>query len=113
MADHSTNKNSKSKKWTCISNCGACCRLAPLERVQAIEALDEKQLELYASMVGSDGWCRFYDTGSRKCRIYNERPDFCDVRTLSILFGIEEQNLNSFSISWVLPILFSISENIF
>ena len=38
-------------------------------------------------MVGEDGWCRHFDTGSRRCRIYAERPDFCRVDQLVALFG--------------------------
>lgn len=38
-------------------------------------------------MVGPDGWCRHFDTGSRRCRIYESRPDFCRVSSLITLFG--------------------------
>ncbi len=73
--------------WTCISGCGACCRLDPDGRPEALEALHPDQRRLYLSMVGADGWCRHYDTGARRCRIYNDRPDFCQVANLVQLFA--------------------------
>ena len=73
--------------WQCISGCGACCRLDPALRGEDLEALDPEQRNLYASMVGPDGWCIHYDTGSRRCRIYAERPDFCRVENLPHLFA--------------------------
>ena len=73
--------------WGCISGCGACCRLDPSLRQEAIEALSTEQQEQYMAMVGADGWCINFNTGSRSCRIYAERPDFCNVANLVLLFG--------------------------
>jgi Fe-S-cluster containining protein len=73
--------------WQCISGCGSCCRLDPALRGDAIEALDADQQQRYLAMVGPDGWCIHFDTGSRRCRIYPERPDFCRVDHLVGLFG--------------------------
>lgn len=84
--------------WQCISQCGACCRLAPHEREEALAALDEKQREIYLKMVGPDGWCRHYDSGGRRCRIYQDRPDFCSVASLASLFGVEENDCEAFAI---------------
>ena len=77
-------------QWQCIAGCGACCRLDPALRGDALDALSPEQRELYLSMVGEDGWCVHYDTGARRCRIYNERPDFCQVANLVALFGPAE-----------------------
>ena len=88
----------KPHKWSCVNGCGACCRLAPEESQEAIFALSEAQLEIYMKMVGEDGWCIHYDTGSRRCNIYSERPDFCRVSNLHKLFDVEESNANSFAI---------------
>ncbi len=85
--------------WHCIKNCGACCRLAPEERPEAIEALNSDQVEIYLNMVGDDGWCIHFDRFSRSCSIYDERPDFCRVSNLSKLFQIESDSSNSFAIS--------------
>jgi Fe-S-cluster containining protein len=85
------NHASSRQQWQCISGCGACCRLDPSERGEAIEALDAQQRELYLSMVGADGWCIHFDTGGRRCRIYDQRPDFCRVENLMSLFGSPNQ----------------------
>ena len=75
-------------QWTCIKHCGACCRLAPEERADALAALSEDQQRTYLAMVGADGWCINYDTGRQRCRIYDERPDFCRVSELGRLLSL-------------------------
>jgi len=76
-------------RWQCIQQCGACCRLDPELRQDALDALSPDQRELYLSMVGADGWCIHFNSGSRSCRIYDTRPDFCRVSNLSRLFGTD------------------------
>lgn len=73
--------------WRCISGCGACCRLDPALRGEDLESLDAQQRRTYLAMVGADGWCIHFDTGARRCRIYDSRPDFCRVENLVALFG--------------------------
>lgn len=73
--------------WRCISGCGACCRLDPAERGEDLAALSPAQQQAYLQMVGADGWCIHFDTGGRRCRIYEDRPDFCRVENLLSLFG--------------------------
>lgn len=75
------------RHWQCIGGCGACCRLDPSLRPEAIAALSPEQQQRYLAMVGPDGWCIHYDTGGRRCRIYEQRPDFCHVSALMPLFG--------------------------
>ena len=86
-------------RWICIQHCGACCRLAPDERSDALEALSEEQQRLYLSMVGPDGWCIHYDTGGQRCRIYDDRPDFCRVSGMGQLFGVNDDDLDAFAIA--------------
>ena len=81
-----------------MDQCGACCRLAPDERPEAVEALNPLQQQQYLSMVGDDGWCIHFDSGSRRCRIYDSRPDFCRVSSLCGLFGIEPEQMDPFAI---------------
>ncbi|MFM7239860.1 MAG: YkgJ family cysteine cluster protein [Cyanobium sp.] len=76
-------------QWQCIAGCGACCRLDPELRQDALAALSPEQRQTYVDMVGVDGWCIHYDTGGRRCRIYNQRPDFCRVANLLALFAPE------------------------
>ncbi len=76
--------------WHCISGCGACCRLDPAERGEALDALSPEERTQYLAMVGADGWCIHFDTGGRRCRIYDERPSFCRVENLITLFGAED-----------------------
>jgi uncharacterized protein len=85
--------------WSCVSNCGACCRLDPAQRPEALEALSTEQKRLYLEMVGSDGWCIHFDTGSRRCRIYASRPDFCRVDQLAELFDVEPAEQSDFAIA--------------
>ena len=73
--------------WQCIAGCGACCRLDPAERGEALEALSAEERERYLAMVGPDGWCVHFDTGGRRCRIYDDRPSFCRVENLVSLFA--------------------------
>ena len=84
--------------WQCVSSCGACCRLDPAQRGEALEALSAQEKAQYLEMVGPDGWCVHYDTGSRSCRIYSDRPNFCRVDQLAQRFGVAAQHQDAFAI---------------
>ena len=85
--------------WSCISGCGACCRLDPQQRPEALDALSPGQRSQYLAMVGPDGWCIHFDTGSRRCRIYGERPEFCRVSSLVELFAVPSGQEAGFAIA--------------
>lgn len=85
--------------WTCIAGCGACCRLDPELRQDALAVLGPKQRQEYLALVGPDGWCRHYDTGGRRCRVYDGRPDFCRVSNLMALFGAAGQDADELAIA--------------
>ena len=85
--------------WQCISGCGACCHLDPSDRPDLADYLTPDELRKYLSMVGSDGWCIHFDTGSRRCRIYASRPDFCRVDQLAELFDVEPAEQSDFAIA--------------
>ena len=85
--------------WHCIQHCGACCRLCPDERQEALEALTPEQQQQYLSMVGDDGWCIHYDSGGRRCRIYDQRPEFCHVSALGALFDVPDISFDPFAIA--------------
>ncbi len=76
----------QSVKWQCMKHCGACCRLAPEERTEALQVLSAEKTKRYLEMVQPDGWCRFYNKSTKVCTIYNERPDFCSVNYIVKLF---------------------------
>ena len=97
MGCHS--QNSRKGKWSCIPNCGACCRLRPEERQEALEVLSEDQLEIYLKMVLPNGWCKNYDSAKHICLIYESRPDFCRVNCLGKLFDISNKNFDEFAIN--------------
>lgn len=90
---------SQPSRWRCISGCGACCRLDPALRQDALAALDSDQLDRYLAMVGPDGWCIHFDTGSRSCRIYADRPDFCRVSNMIQLFGQGSEDPDALAIT--------------
>ncbi len=89
----------KAKKWNCVENCGACCKLEPGERQEAIAVLTNEERILYMSMVGDDGWCKHFDKVSRKCKIYSQRPSFCKVDKMSSMFDVPDEMLDIFAIS--------------
>ena len=86
-----------SQRWHCISQCGACCRLCPEERQEALSVLSVDEQVTYLSMVGSDGWCIHYDSGGRRCRIYDHRPSFCRVSQLGQLYSVEDDSIDAFA----------------
>lgn len=86
--------------WRCVKQCGACCYLEPSERPDLEDYLSPEELEIYLSMVGEAGWCVNFDHITRECRIYEDRPRFCRVEAevFQDMFGVEESELNDFSI---------------
>lgn len=46
--------------------CGHCC-------------MNLKKSDLYSDLDRGDGICRYFDTVSKLCTIYDERPDKCNV----------------------------------
>jgi len=87
-------------RWQCIQGCGACCRLDPALRPEALDLLDHEQLQTYLAMVGEDGWCIHYDTGGQRCRIYASRPDFCQVSTIMDQLGAQGEEADALAISF-------------
>ena len=86
--------------WRCINNCGACCHLDPTDRPDLEDYLSPEQLELYLSMVGKEGWCINFDRATRKCLIYEQRPDFCRVLpdNFEQMYRVEKEEFNNFAI---------------
>ncbi len=84
--------------WSCTQNCGACCKLSPDEREEAISVLSANDQKLFLSMVGEDGWCTFYNKNTRNCKIYSSRPSFCNVKNLVKMFNIDIEQFDEYAI---------------
>ena len=74
------------KSWTCIENCGACCKFNLNERSDLTDKLSNEDIDLIKSMTSNDGWCKYLDRTNKRCTIYETRPHFCRVDQFSILF---------------------------
>jgi Fe-S-cluster containining protein len=100
--------------WACVKNCGACCKLGPLDSRPDLESYltrtalhhssisnitlilsyhPAEDLKLYKSMIGPDDWCVHFDQSNRMCKIYDERPQFCRVELTRFIkmFDIEPE----------------------
>uniref|UniRef100_A0A7N0U645 Uncharacterized protein n=1 Tax=Kalanchoe fedtschenkoi TaxID=63787 RepID=A0A7N0U645_KALFE len=88
----------KAEKWSCVQGCGACCKLDKGPSFGTPEEIfdDPVDVELFKSMVGSDGWCIHYDKATRTCSIYERRPYFCRVeeQVFQNLYGIDKKRFN-------------------
>lgn len=89
------------KNWRCVENCGACCHLEPEDRPGLEEYLTAEELKLYMSMVGEGGWCINLDRETRKCKIYQERPRFCRVKSdiFESMYQVAPEDFNDFAIA--------------
>ena len=74
------------KSWSCIENCGACCKIALDERSNLSNKLSGNDIALINSMTTKDGWCKYLDRANKKCTIYDSRPHFCRVNEFSTRF---------------------------
>ena len=74
------------KSWTCVTNCGACCKFDLNERSDLADKLKKEDIDLINSMTAEDGWCKNLDRENKKCLIYESRPYFCRVSEFSTTF---------------------------
>ena len=74
------------KSWTCIENCGACCKFDLNERSNLTNKLNKEDIALINSMTARDCWCKNLDRKNKKCLIYESRPHFCRVSEFSTSF---------------------------
>ena len=74
------------KSWTCIENCGACCKFNLDGRSDLADKLNREDINLIKSMTGKDGWCKNLDKDNKRCLIYENRPHFCRVNEFSTKF---------------------------
>ncbi len=74
------------KSWSCIENCGACCKFDLHDREGVMNKLNRSDLILIESMTCKDGWCKYLDRKNKRCTIYESRPHFCQVDKFSSSF---------------------------
>ena len=74
------------KAWTCIENCGACCKFNLNEMSDLDDKLNNDDIALIKSMTAKDGLCKNLDRENKKCLIYETRPHFCRVNQFTIGF---------------------------
>ena len=86
------------KSWTCIENCGACCKFNLDERIDLADKLNDQDITLINSMTAKDGWCKNLDRKNKKCLIYETRPHFCRVNEFSTGFKEFKKNGDKFLI---------------
>ena len=86
------------KSWSCIENCGACCKLDLTEREDLTNKLSKEDISLINSMTSKNGWCKYLDMKDRKCMIYETRPHFCRVNEFSTSFKEYLKNGDKFLI---------------
>ncbi|KAF5185191.1 zinc/iron-chelating domain protein [Thalictrum thalictroides] len=91
-------KEESSLSWACVQGCGACCKLVKGPSFATPEEIfeDPLDLQLYKSLIGSDGWCIHFDKPTRTCSIYSDRPYFCRVEpgVFENLYGIQAKKFN-------------------
>ena len=86
------------KSWSCIENCGACCKFELTDRDDLANKLTSYDLALINSMTAKDGWCKYLDKSNKKCTIYETRPYFCRVNEFSSSFKEYLKNGDKFLI---------------
>ena len=74
------------KSWSCIENCGACCKFDLDDRYDLANKLTDSDIALINSMTRKDGWCKYLNRENKQCTIYETRPHFCRVNEFSIEF---------------------------
>ncbi|KAL5210465.1 hypothetical protein ABZP36_006088 [Zizania latifolia] len=80
-------------RWKCATGCGACCKLdkgPDFPTPEEIFADHPDDLQLYKSMIGTDGWCTKYDNSTCTCTIYQDQPIFCrlEPKVFEEYFGV-------------------------
>lgn len=98
----SSQSHANVRKWRCMSHCGACCKLGDFDKDVLMELLKtEEEVVTYLDMIGSDGWCKLYDSQSRTCMQYENRPFFCRAtpEVFQEFYNVDESQFDEFAIS--------------
>ncbi len=96
------------KSWTCIENCGACCKFNLDERIDLADKLNDQDITLINSMTAKDGWCKNLDRKNKKCLIYESKEYLksgdkflidCCKQHISSNYGIKSKEMKSFKMA--------------
>jgi uncharacterized protein len=85
--------------WACVKDCGACCKLGPIEsRPELSDYLSPEEHTTYVGMIGADDWCIHFDKTSRLCTNYDNRPTFCtvDPKKFKVMYDVDEEDFTDF-----------------
>lgn len=96
------NQSQDGRKWKCMEHCGACCKLDDFDPDVLREMLSSEQdVVEYLSMIRPDGWCKHFDSFSRKCTIYESRPEFCRAtpQVFEQLYNVSPPQFDQFAIA--------------
>ena len=74
------------KSWTCIENCGACCKFDLNERSDLADKLNKDDIALIKFVTAKEGWCKNLDRENKKSLIFETRLHFCQVSEFSSAF---------------------------
>lgn len=83
-----------------MANCGACCKLGDYDEEVLRDMLrTETDVVEYLGMIGADGWCKWFDSVSRKCTKYEDRPFFCRAtpEVFEDLYGVPNVEFDEFA----------------
>lgn len=96
------NSVSSRPKWKCMPHCGACCKLNDFDLDVLRDMLrNENDVVEYLSMINPEGWCKHFDSFSRKCSVYDHRPRFCRAtpEVFEQLYDVCPSQFDDFAIS--------------
>ena len=51
--------------WSCIENCGACCKFDLINRSNLENKLTNEDFDLIETLTGEDGWCINFDKSKK------------------------------------------------
>ena len=85
-----------------MERCGACCRLDDYDEDVLRDMLKtEEDVVEYIDMIDENGWCKWFNSFTKTCTKYDERPRFCRAtpETFQELYGVDPEEFDEFAIS--------------
>lgn len=86
-----------------MNNCAACCKLEDFDHDILKDLLkSDADVAEYLDMIDpSSGWCKWFDSFSRTCSIYDHRPRLCSAtpQNFNDLYDVPPVQFDDFVIS--------------